>query len=299
MLVQNQAPGGEGSTIPPEPQPTLSTSQPIVSEPPIESLQIETPPTASPQTEAYQTAISQIFFHDAQIKKILPSPTTYQRKRKTQKCRGTKKDTKLPQTSVPLNLGADETRSERVLEQPNEPPLSEGHTSGSEEGSMEHTFELTDNVPLTPHDSPLVLDLENEKDAQAVEILNLKKRVKKLERKTKSSISQSRRRIYRQVESSDDDLDKEDASKQGRRSDKTKPMFKDRDFDELEDVEVNAAEQITTTGPLQVSTARPTVSIARPEVSAASVHVDVSVATPVTPPTTTTIFDDDEDLTFA
>ncbi|GJX15961.1 hypothetical protein Tco_0216793, partial [Tanacetum coccineum] len=50
-----------------------------------------------------------------------------------------------------------QTRSERVPEQPNEPPLSEGHTSGSEEGRMEQTFELTNNV----------LDLEKEKDAQA------------------------------------------------------------------------------------------------------------------------------------
>ncbi|GJU76436.1 hypothetical protein Tco_1273506, partial [Tanacetum coccineum] len=94
-----------------------------------------------------------------------------------------KKDTELPQTSVPLDHGADEaihkergdsveraittvasldaaqdrngyrwqsqvprhhggnpaqTRSERVLEEPNEPPLSEGHTSGSGEGRMEH-----------------------------------------------------------------------------------------------------------------------------------------------------------------
>ncbi|GKG52149.1 hypothetical protein Tco_0547024, partial [Tanacetum coccineum] len=61
--------------------------------------------------------------------------------------------------------------------------------------------------------SKQVLDLEKEKDAQAVEILRLKKRVKKLERKRKSSISQPRRRIYRQVLSSDDDLDEEDASK--------------------------------------------------------------------------------------
>ncbi|GKG61621.1 hypothetical protein Tco_0621330, partial [Tanacetum coccineum] len=50
----------------------------------------------------------------------------------------------------------------------------------------------------------------------------LKKRVKKLERHRKSSISHPRRRIYRQVVSSDDDLDEEDASKQGRKSDKTK-----------------------------------------------------------------------------
>ncbi|GJZ57458.1 hypothetical protein Tco_0612952 [Tanacetum coccineum] len=117
-------------------------------------------------------------------------------------------------------MSNDPTRSERVLEKPNEPPLPEGHTSGSGEGSMEHTFELMDIVPPTPHVSLLtggytleVLDLEKEKDAQAVEILKLKQRVKKLERKRKSSISHPRRRIYRQVESSDDDLDEEDASK--------------------------------------------------------------------------------------
>ncbi|GKC16832.1 putative reverse transcriptase domain-containing protein [Tanacetum coccineum] len=119
---------------------------------------------------------------EAHIEQLLPSPTTYQRKRKTQTRRKTTKDTKLPQTSVPQDLGADEvvhketgidtggsprrqetiggtpaqTRSERVLEKPNEPPLSEGHTSGSGEGRMEHQFELTANVPITPYDSPLL-----------------------------------------------------------------------------------------------------------------------------------------------
>ncbi|GKC05972.1 putative ribonuclease H-like domain-containing protein [Tanacetum coccineum] len=115
-------------------------------------------------------------------------------------------------------------RSERVLEKPNKSPLSEGNTSGSGEGRMEHQFELTDNVPITPYDSPLlggytfgsdegrlklqelmtmctklskqVLDLEKEKDVQAVEILRLKKRVKRLERQRKSSTSQPRRRKY-------------------------------------------------------------------------------------------------------
>nr|GEU57152.1 hypothetical protein [Tanacetum cinerariifolium] len=47
-----------------------------------------------------------------------------------------------------------QTRSERVLEQPNEPPLQEGHTSRSREGRLEENIELTDTVP-TPHDSPL------------------------------------------------------------------------------------------------------------------------------------------------
>ncbi|GKB07825.1 hypothetical protein Tco_0836109 [Tanacetum coccineum] len=203
-----------------------------------------------------------------------------------------------------------QTRFERVLEQPIEPPLSEGHTSGSGEGRMEHQFELTANVPITPHDSPLpggytpgsdegrlklqelmtmciklskqVLDLEKEKDAQAVEILRLKKRVKRLERQRKSSTSQPRRRKYRQVESSDDDLDEEDASKQGRKNDKTNPMLHESDFDGFDDETVDAA---TT----RVSTASALVTTA---------GVAISTSEPRTPPTTTTVFDD-EDVTIA
>ncbi|GJX15962.1 hypothetical protein Tco_0216794 [Tanacetum coccineum] len=67
MLVQNQAPEGEGSAIHPEPQPTPSTSQPNVSEPQIASLYIKTSPTVAPQTKAHQTAVSQIVFHEAHI----------------------------------------------------------------------------------------------------------------------------------------------------------------------------------------------------------------------------------------
>ncbi|GJS72056.1 ribonuclease H-like domain-containing protein [Tanacetum coccineum] len=82
MLVQNHAPEGEGSEIPPEPQPTPSISPPTFSH--------------EPQTEAH-------------IEQILPSPSTYHRKhKKTQKHRRAKKITELPQTSVPLDLGADE-----------------------------------------------------------------------------------------------------------------------------------------------------------------------------------------------
>ncbi|GJR50564.1 hypothetical protein Tco_1401085 [Tanacetum coccineum] len=189
-----------------------------------------------------------------------------------------------------------QTRSERVLEQPSEPP-SKGHTSGSEEGKMEHTFELTESIPPTPHDSPLlggytpgsdegrlklqelmalcikllkqVLDLENAKDAQSVEILKLEQRVKKLERQRNSSISHPRRRTYRQIESSDDDLDEEDASKQGRIKDKTTRMFKESDFDELHDDMQDAQEETvhaTTNGvstvSVPVTTAGVTISTA-------------------------------------
>ncbi|GKC41798.1 putative ribonuclease H-like domain-containing protein [Tanacetum coccineum] len=230
----------------------------------------------------------------AQIELILPSPTTYQRKRKTHKHRRTKKDIELPQTNVPQDLGADEavhkegvtgidtggsprsqetmrgtpaqTRFERVLEQPSEPPLSEGHTSGSGEGSMERTFELTENETPTPHDSPLlggytpgsdegrlkqeelmnlytnlsnrVINLEEAKTAQDKVITRLKLRVSRLEKKRKARTSQPmKRRLFKgRVESSTNkSLDKEDVSKQGRNKDKTKPMFKDSDFDELHD----------------------------------------------------------------
>ncbi|GJX57572.1 retrovirus-related pol polyprotein from transposon TNT 1-94 [Tanacetum coccineum] len=235
-------------------------------------------------------------------------------------------------SQVPRNhRGAPaQTRSERVLKQPNEPPLSEGHTSGSGEGRMEHTFELMDIVPPTPHDSPLpggytpgsdegrlkleelmamctklskqVLDLEKEKDAQAVEILKLKKRVKKLERQRKSSISHPRRRIYRQVESSDDDLDEEDASKQGRTSDKTKPMFKDSDFDDLDDLVDEGMDFVQEKdAENQGKIGADDTKVVKGSGDTEAVNTageGVSTAAPRTPPTTTTVFDD-EDVTMA
>ncbi|GJR45074.1 putative ribonuclease H-like domain-containing protein [Tanacetum coccineum] len=323
MLVQNQAPESEGSATHPEPQSVPSTLQPNVSEPQTEPLQTETPPPVFHEPQS-----------DAHIEQILQSPTTYQRKRKTQKRRRTNKDTKLPKTSVPQDLRAYEaihkegvtsqasrhhggapsqTRSERVLEKPNEPPLLEGHTSGSGEGSMEYHFELTDNVLPTPYDSHLlggntprsdegrmelikelmetctsltkrVLALEEAKTAQDKVINRLKLRVKRLEKKRKARTPQPMKgRFFKgRVQTSTNTSLGEDASKQGSSSDKTKAMFKDNDFDVLD------AEQITTTGPSHVST-DDQVSTARPK---------VSDATSSTPPTAATVFDD-EDVTMA
>ncbi|GJR31461.1 putative ribonuclease H-like domain-containing protein [Tanacetum coccineum] len=109
----------------------------------------------------------------------------------------------VPSAKKPWGSTPSQTRSERVLQKPNEPPLSKGYTSRSRKGRMEHQFELMANIPITPYDSPLpggytpgsdevrlklqelmtmfiklskeVLDLEKEKDAQAVEILRLMK----------------------------------------------------------------------------------------------------------------------------
>ncbi|GJX80003.1 hypothetical protein Tco_0328152 [Tanacetum coccineum] len=66
-----------------------------------------------------------------------------------------------------------QTRSERVLEQPNEPPLSKGHTSRSGEGRMEQTFKLTDNVPSTLHDSPLLVGYTPRSDKGRLQLQEL------------------------------------------------------------------------------------------------------------------------------
>ncbi|GJS51332.1 hypothetical protein Tco_0624694 [Tanacetum coccineum] len=213
-------------------------------------------------------------------------------------------------TDASLNAAHDndnitKTQSTATLNEPHpQREGSEGHTSGSGEGRMEYQFELKANVPITPQNLALpggytpgsdegrlqlqelmtmctklskqVLDLEKEKDAQVVKILRLKKRVKGLERQRKSSISQPRRRKYGHVESSDDDLDEEDASKQARKNDKTNPMLHESNFGGFHDETVDAA----TTG---VSTASAPVTTA---------GVAISTAEPRTPPTITIVFDD-------
>ncbi|GKE64462.1 hypothetical protein Tco_1518623 [Tanacetum coccineum] len=299
MLVQTQAPEGEGSAIPPEPQPTPSTLQPNISKPQTKSLQTKTPPIVSHELHT-----------EAHIEQILPSPSTYQRKqRKTQKHRRAKKVTELPQTSVPLDHGADEeiglgdiprrqetmggapalTRSERVLEKPNEPPLPEGHTSGSGEGSKEPTFELTDNVPNIPHDSPLSggsKDCSRQSDHQ-IEIEGQEARKEEKGR----TLQPMKKRLFKgRVESSDDNLDGEDASKQGRIDDKTKPMFVDSDFDELDDDMENVEGEIVNTATTGVSAVSAPVTTA---------GVAISNTEPRTPPTTTATAFIDEYLTIA
>ncbi|GJR49891.1 putative ribonuclease H-like domain-containing protein [Tanacetum coccineum] len=271
---------GEGSEQPTEPQPTSSTApQEILT-------QVATATASQPPKD----------------------PNTYRRTKRGQ-------NTKVPQSGGSPKKVGDEAINEEMLDSVeraittdasldaaqdsdnitkthstttlNEPHPqgegSEGHTSGSREGRMEHQFELTANIPITPYDSPLlegytlvsdegrlklqelmimctklskqVLDLEKEKDAQAMEILRLKKRDKRLERQRKSSTSQPRRRKYGQVESSDDDLDEEDASKQGRKNDKTNPMLHESDFDGFDDETVDAATTEVSTTSAPVTTA--------------------------------------------
>ncbi|GJV71549.1 hypothetical protein Tco_1491544 [Tanacetum coccineum] len=103
----------------------------------------------------------------------------------------------------------------------------EGNTSRSGEDSIEHQVDLTDLVPPTPYDSPL----------SGGHTLGSDKGMK----------------LFKIDTSRTKGLDKENVSKQRRKSDKTKPMFNDSDFDVLDDAMENVeggstAEQITTAG---------------------------------------------------
>ncbi|GJS04324.1 hypothetical protein Tco_0320832 [Tanacetum coccineum] len=159
-----------------------------------------------------------------------------------------------------------------------------------------------------------VLDLETTKTAQAKEIANLKKRVKKLERKRKLrtpgmnlfKIGTSRRRS----------LGEEDASKHGRNL-KQRSIFAESNVDEDLDVVMDEAiehvyevdkdvkgdaEQVISATADEVSTSD-AVNTAGTKVNTASAPVittgiSVTTAEPITPPTITTDFEDD-DLTIA
>ncbi|GKC09649.1 hypothetical protein Tco_1001259, partial [Tanacetum coccineum] len=208
-----------------------------------------------------------------------------------------------------------QTRFGTASKKSHDPPLSEGNTSGSGEDSMEHQVDLTDFVPPTPYDSPLlgghtlgsdkgrpnfnelinlctqlsnrVLALENSKTAQDLVIQKLKKRVKRLEKALRARTPGMK--LFKIGTLRRKGLDKENVSKQDRKSNKTNPMFNDSDFDVLDDAMENVEggstpEQITTTrdtlntasinvstaGPSHVSTARPSnVSVAGPSTSTA------------------------------
>ncbi|GJW13060.1 hypothetical protein Tco_0017193 [Tanacetum coccineum] len=190
-----------------------------------------------------------------------------------------------------------QTRSERASKHSYDSPLPVGNTPGSDEERLEQD-DLTDFVPPTPYDLPLsgghtpgsdkgrpniteliaictnlsnrVLALEQSKTAQDLVIRKLKKKVRKLEKKLRARTLGLN--LFKIGTSKRKRLDKENVSKQGRKSDKTKPMFDDSDFAELdiENVEGNVetqgrntAEQITTVGDT-VNTASIDVSVAGP-----------------------------------
>ncbi|GJW01769.1 hypothetical protein Tco_1557020 [Tanacetum coccineum] len=111
---------------------------------------------------------------------IQPSTSQPQKKQSRRKQR---KDTKIPQSSGPIEPIADEAANEEnVPIQSNDPPLSRVNTlrSGEDRLKLQKLMDLC--IKLFDR----VLDLETTKTAQTKEIASLKKRVKKLEWKRKS-----------------------------------------------------------------------------------------------------------------
>ncbi|GJZ87462.1 putative ribonuclease H-like domain-containing protein, partial [Tanacetum coccineum] len=145
-----------------------------------------------------------------------------------------------------------------------------------------------------------VLDLQKAKDAQAAEIFKLKKRIKKLEKKLGK---------------------KEFVSKQGRKNAKSKPyldafddldlahgvdymeteeaMNEGRQSNEIEELNLDVDTKVITEDKGSGEKGGSTVSTARPEgITISTADHEVSDVEPRTPPTTTSIFND-EDVTMA
>ncbi|GKF31412.1 hypothetical protein Tco_0101210, partial [Tanacetum coccineum] len=248
MLIQPQAVEGEGSGQPIEPQHTPTTASPSNIEP-------------------------------------IPIIASSSHPKKTHKHRKTKrKATKISQSSGPTTLVADETiHEERGDNMERAATTTASLDAEHDNGNIIRTQSLATLNELIPQgtgsgsvprhqdtilgDRPAqtrVLALENIKTAQDLEIINLNKRVKKLEKKKKARTPQLKRRLFKvRIESSTDKSlgDLKDASKQRRN-------IAESDQDE----EISFVQEDAET---QGSTAEPS-----------------------TPPTTTTVIED-EDLIIA
>ncbi|GKG10840.1 hypothetical protein Tco_0342240, partial [Tanacetum coccineum] len=136
---------------------------------------------------------------------IIDQPSTSSQPKQKQKSkRRQRNETKVPQ---------DETEHEESVFTPSNDPQPSG----------EDSMQLTDLMVLCTKLQVQVLDLEKAKDAQVKEIVALKKRVQRLEKKKTSRTTGLKRLrkvgMFRRVESSEDQEnlgDHEDASKQGR-----------------------------------------------------------------------------------
>ncbi|GKD89866.1 hypothetical protein Tco_1365373, partial [Tanacetum coccineum] len=215
-----------------------------------------------------------------------------------------------------------QTRSERVPTPFYDSPLLGGHTPGSDEERLEQDG-LTDFVPPTPHDSPLsgghtpgsdegrpninelmaictnllnrVIALETSKTAQDLVINKLKKKVKRLEKKQRARTPKIK--LFKIGTSRRKGLDKENASKQGRKL-KTRLMFEEVDFnDDFDDIDDMVNEEMENVEGYTVNTAATRVSDASASVTTAG--VSISTVEPRIPPTTTITVFEDEDLTIA
>ncbi|GJU99802.1 hypothetical protein Tco_1329073 [Tanacetum coccineum] len=153
--------------------------------------------------------------------------------------------------------------------------------------SGEDSMKLNELMEIYTKLSELVLALENIKTAQDLEIINLNKRVKKLEKKKKARTPQLKRSLFKvRIESSADKSlgNQEDASKQGRNI---------AEFDQDEGISF-VQEDVETQGRYDHDIEVNTVSA-----SITNAGVSISTVEPSTPPIITTTLIKDKELTIA
>ncbi|GKB71276.1 hypothetical protein Tco_0932688 [Tanacetum coccineum] len=119
-----------------------------------------------------------------------------------------------------------QTRSEKASKHSYDSPLPGGNTPGSDEDRPN----INELMAICTNLSNRALALE--KTARDLVIRKLKKKVRKLEKKLRAITPGMK--LFKIGTSRRKSLDKENVSKQGRKSDKTKPMFDDSDFVELD-----------------------------------------------------------------
>ncbi|GJS20877.1 hypothetical protein Tco_0449509 [Tanacetum coccineum] len=279
--------GGEGSGQPSEPQPPSSTTKPIIKEH-IPVTELSSPQnTQSPRkalqkdTQLPQTSVpipyvaDEVVFKERENKVV--RATTIAASLDAAQAGNITKTQSTAMSNDPLSQeigsgvdtpGSDEERNEQhdltdfVPPTPHDSPLSGGHTPGSDEGRPN----INELIAICRKLSNRVLALEQSKTTQDLVINKLQKKVKRLEKALRARTPGMK--LFKIGTSRRKGLDKENVSKQGRKCDKTKPVFKDSDFDMLDDAMENVeggstAKQITTardtlnTASINVSTAEP------------------------------------------
>ncbi|GJU46447.1 hypothetical protein Tco_1203713 [Tanacetum coccineum] len=294
MLVI-QALEGEGSGQPFEPQPTPSPP------PPSREVQVTTIASHPQKTHTPRRAKRG---RDTEIPQFSGPP-----KKVGDEAIYTGEDDRAVRASTTVTSGQvvnqksgniHKTRSTATLHEPSpQGAASSNNTSGSGEDSMEHQDDLTDFVPPTPHDLPLLgghtpgsdEGRPNINELMAIYI-NLSNRVLALEtsKTAQDLIGTSKRKS----------LDKENVSKQERNL-KTRLMFEEGDFDDNIDDMVNKAIENVKGDTVNASGAinTPTTRVSAASASVTTAGVSISTFEPRIPPITTTTAFEDEDLTIA
>ncbi|GJR63913.1 hypothetical protein Tco_0009978 [Tanacetum coccineum] len=329
MLIQSQAVEGEGSGQPTEPQHTPTTASPSHVEPiPIVASSSQPKKTQKHRTTKRKateisqssgptTLVADETVHEERGDSMERAATTAASLDAEQDSGNIIRTQSMATLNEPIPQGTGsgsgprrqdtilgdrpaQTRFESLSKQSNDPPLSRVNTLGSGEDSMK----LNELMEICTRLSERVLALENIKTAQDLEITNLKKRVKKLENKTKSKTPKLKRWLFKvRIESSAEKSlgAQEDASKDGRNEiDQDEGISWFQEDAETQGryghgIEINNASTSITTAIINITTAEPVTTASAP---ITTTGVSISTAEPSTP-STTTILIEDEDLILA